>query len=103
MPYCVIVENPREGQAEWERVTAHLRSGGALPPEGQRLLIAGPGEPGWRSISVWDSLEALERFETARLLPAVRATGCPRESARKTVFEIHTLLAGDLVGAPQPA
>jgi hypothetical protein len=101
MAYCLIVENPEEGQEQWEQVTAHLRSTGPLPPDGQRLLIAGPAERGWRSVSVWDSAAALERFQTERLLPACRATGCPVDSASKTMFEVHTLVAGDLVGAAE--
>jgi hypothetical protein len=50
---------------------------------------------------VWDSADALERFQTERLLPACRATGCPVDSASKTMFEVHTLVAGDLVGAAE--
>jgi hypothetical protein len=63
-------------------------------------MIAGPSESGWRNISVWDSLEAQQRFFNERLKPAVEATGCPMESATITVFEVHELLAGDLIGAP---
>jgi hypothetical protein len=103
MPYCLIAENPEEGQEQFEQMIAHLRSTGPLPPEGQRLLIAGPAENGWRAISVWDSREALKRFRAERLLTAARATGCPLDSARTTIFEVHTLVAGDLVGTPQPA
>jgi hypothetical protein len=103
MPYCVIIENPEEGQEQFEQTTAYLRAAGAIPAEGQRLLIAGPASPGWRVVSVWDSPEALKRFQTEHLMPAVRATGCPVDGARTTMFEIHTLVAGDLVGAPQPA
>jgi hypothetical protein len=102
MAYCLIAENPEEGQAQFERVLAHLRSTGPFPPEGQGLLIAGPAEDGWRSISVWDSPEALERFQAERLLPAIHATGCPIHSARTTVFEVHTLVLGDPAGAIQP-
>ena len=103
MAYCLIAENPEEGQEQFERMTRYLSATGSFPPDGQRLLIAGPAEHGWRSISVWDSLEALKRFQAEQLLPACRATGCPLDSARTTVFEVHTLVAGDLIGTPQPA
>jgi hypothetical protein len=103
MPYCLVAENPAETAEHFERVNEHLRTTGPLPPEGQRLMIAGPFDSGWRNISVWDSLEAQQRFFEERLRPAVEYAGCPIAEAKMTVFEIHTLLAGDLVGAPQPA
>jgi hypothetical protein len=104
MPYCLVAENPAETAEHFERVNEHLRTTGPLPPEGQRLLISGPGESGgWRNISVWDSIEAQQRFFQERLKPAVAFAGCPMESASMTMFEVHSLLAGDLTGAPQPA
>jgi hypothetical protein len=104
MPYCLVAENPAETAEHFERVNEHLRTTGPLPPEGQRLLISGPGESGgWRNISVWDSIEAQQRFFQERLKPAVAFAGCPMESASMTMFEVHSLLAGDLIGAPQPA
>jgi hypothetical protein len=99
MAYCMIIENPDEEQEQFERMTAHLRGSGPFPPEGQRLIIAGPGDPGWRLVSVWDSPAAFERFAAERLLPATRATGCPLDNVKRTMFEVHTLIAGDLVGA----
>jgi hypothetical protein len=103
MPYCLVAVNPAETVEHFERVNEHLRTIGPLPPEGQRLMIAGPSDSGWHNISVWDSLEAQQRFFEERLKPAIEYAGCPIGEARMKVFEIHTLLAGDLVGAPQPA
>ena len=41
------------------------------PPEG--LIVHAAGEEGatWRSVSVWESQEAYERFRDERLMPAV--------------------------------
>jgi hypothetical protein len=103
MAYCAIIDNPDAGQEQFEQVKAYLRTSGAFPPEGQRLLIAGPIGPGWRVISVWDSEEALERFYAEGLPAACTAAGVPCDRMTRTAFEIHTLVAGDLVGAPQPA
>jgi hypothetical protein len=103
MAICLVIENPDEDQEHWEQVNAHLRSTGPQPPEGQRLLIAGAADSGWRVVSVWDSREAFQRFAEEQLVPACRATGCPIGSAKMTMFEVHTLVAGDLVGTPQPA
>lgn len=103
MPYCVIAENPNEGANGFERINHHIRSTGPFPPEGQLLLIAGSAEPGWRAISVWDSQDAHERFFTERLRPACERAGVDFDKVKRTVFEVHTLVAGDLTRALQPA
>ncbi len=103
MAICLIVENPEQSQEQAEQVLAHVRGTGPVPPEGARLMLAGPANPGWRVISVWDSKEARDRFFAERLAPAYRDAGLALDSIKRTVFEVHTLAAGDLTGAPQPA
>ena len=103
MAICLIVENPDQSTKQAEQVMAHVRSTGPVPPEGARLMLAGPANPGWRVISVWDSKEALERFFAERLAPAYEETGLSLDSITRTPFEVHTLIAGDLTGVPQPA
>ena len=103
MSYCAIIENPDAGEEQFEQVKAYLRDTGAFPPEGQRLLIAGPAKQGWRVISVWDSEEALERFYTEALVAALTATSIHYDRMTRMTFEVQTLVAGDLTGAPQPA
>ena len=103
MAICLIVENPDQTQEQAEQVLAHVRSTGPVPPEGARLMIAGPADPGWRVISVWDSEEARERFFAERLAPAYKEAGLSLDGIKRTEFEVHTLAAGDLTGAPQPA
>jgi hypothetical protein len=103
MAICVIVENPDQSQEQGEQVLAHVRSTGPVPPEGARLMLAGPADPGWRVISVWDSQEALERFFAERLAPAYKEAGLSFDSVKRTLFEVHTLVAGDLTGVLQPA
>jgi hypothetical protein len=103
MPYCAIIENPDAGQEQFERVNAYLRDTGVFPPEGQRLLIAGPVNGGWRVISVWDTEEALERFYAEGLPAALKAADARYDRMTRTTFEVQTLVAGDLTGTPQPA
>jgi hypothetical protein len=103
MVYGLIAENPEAGQEQFEQLIAHVRSTGPVPPDGARLVLAGAGDPGWRVISVWDSQEALERFFSERLAPACQQTGVAATTIKRTVFEVHTLVAGDLTGAPQEA
>ncbi len=103
MAICLIVENPEQSQEQADRVMEQIRSTGPVPPEGARLMLAGPASPGWRVISVWDSAEARDRFFAERLSPAYQAAGLSMGSINRTVFDVHTLAAGDLTGAPQPA
>ena len=103
MPYCAIIENPDAGQEQFEQLKAYLRDAGTFPPEGQRLLIAGPADQGWRVISVWDSEQTLERFYTDGLPAACSVADIPCDRMVRTTFEVQTLIAGDLTGAPQPA
>jgi len=61
--------------ATWEQYEAVTRAVGADvdPPEGLIVHAAGEENGRWRSVSVWESQEAYERFRDERLLPAVRA------------------------------
>ncbi len=101
MAICLIVENPDQTEEQGEQVLEHVRSTGPVPPEGARLMLAGPANPGWRVISVWDSEEARDRFFTERLAPAYDEVGLSLDSIKRTVFEVHTLVAGDLTGVTQ--
>jgi hypothetical protein len=103
MAYGVIVENRELGNDSAQQVFEHVRSTGPVPPEGCRLMLAGPADPGTRIVSVWDSQEALQRFFAERLGPAYAAAGLSLDHITRTLFELHTLVAGDLTGAPQPA
>jgi hypothetical protein len=96
-----ILENPDAGRERYEQVMAHVRSSGPVPPEGARLVLSGPADPGWRVISVWDSREALERFFAERLTPAYEHAGLSLDAVKRTFFEVHGLVAGDLTGGQQ--
>jgi hypothetical protein len=103
MVICNIHEDLRQTDAQAQRIAAHMRSTGPLLPEGARLLISGPGEPGWRVVTVWDSPQARDQFVAQRLAPAYTAAGLSLQDVTRTQFEVQMLIAGDLVGAPQPA
>lgn len=100
MAQCLIVENPDMGPEHAEQVEAHLRTTGPIPPEGARLVLIGPANPGRRVITVWDSEEARERFFGERLAPAYAEAGLSLDTVRRTVFEVESLVAGDLTGTP---
>jgi hypothetical protein len=103
MAICQIVENPDMNEELAEQVFSHVRSTGPVPPEGARLVLSGPANPGWRVISVWDSEEARDRFFAERLGPAYGEVGLSLDSLKRTQFDVYTLTAGDLTGAAQPA
>jgi hypothetical protein len=75
---------------------------GELPPPGAIFQVAGPAEPGWRVISVWDSREAFETFADERLRPAWEEFGISRDDLTFSIFEAHSFMAGDLSGAARP-
>jgi hypothetical protein len=99
MSICLIVHNPEQSQEQAEQVLKHVRSTGPFPPEGARLMVAGATNPGYQVVSVWDSHEARERFFAERLTPAYQAAGLSLASIERTLFEVDTLVAGDLTGA----
>jgi hypothetical protein len=103
MVMCIILEDLKQTRKHAEQIAAHVRSTGPLLPDGARLLVSGPGDPGWRVVTVWDSLEARDQFVSQRLTPAYSAAGLSFEDATRRQFEVQMLLAGDLIGAPQPA
>jgi hypothetical protein len=103
MAYCQIFEHPDLTPEKMDQVMAHVRTTGPVLPEGARLLVAGPGDPGMRVITIWDSNEARQRFLSERLSEAYDEAGLSLDAAKVTVFEVVKLAAGDLTGAPQPA
>jgi hypothetical protein len=101
MAICQIAHNPEMTPEQADQIFAHLRTVGAALPEGARLLVSGPAEPGYRIVTVWDSNETREQFVEGRLADAYEAVGLSMDDLEKTVFEVRTLVAGDLVGTPQ--
>jgi hypothetical protein len=99
MAICNIIDDPDRTQQQYERITAHLRSSGPVPPQGCRLVLLGREQ----AITVWDSSEQRDRFLAERLGPAYEAAGLSLDEVTRTQFDVELLVAGDLAGiAPQP-
>jgi hypothetical protein len=65
-------------EASWEdyEKVSKLAEADENPPEGLIVHAAGEENGRWRSVSVWESQAAYEKFREERLLPAVeRALG----------------------------
>ena len=71
------VHTQKAQDATWEQYEAVAREVGDDPPAGLIVHAAGVYDGNhWRSVSVWESEEAFNRFRDERLMPAVtRALG----------------------------
>jgi hypothetical protein len=69
-----LVQDVAASWEQYERVAAALVE---PAPAGLLLHVAGPTEEGFRTIDVWESEEAWQRFQTERLNPAIAALGGP--------------------------
>src|SRR4051794_25210637 len=105
MAIVVINELPEYVTEElYDAVNARL---GQEASEGGVVHIGGRDDSGtFRVVDVWESREALERFEEERLRPAIaevmREHGqdpAQRPPPKQTVFEAHDIM----VGAPTSA
>ena len=103
MAICQIAHNPNLTPEQADQIFAHLRGTGPVPPDGAQLMVSGPADPGYQVISVWESNDARERFVDVRLAAAYEAVGLSIDDLERAVFEVRTLVAGDLAGTPQPA
>jgi hypothetical protein len=94
MAICNIIEDPDRTQEQHERIAAHVRGSGPVPPQGCRLVLLGRE----RAITVWDSPEQRDRFLAERLGPAYEAAGLSLDEVTRTQFDVEMLVAGDLAG-----
>lgn len=60
------------------------------PPRGQKLLLAGPVEGGWRVISVWESREAYDAFRRGQLSPAIQQMGITDDQLQ--IAPLHSVM-----------
>jgi hypothetical protein len=95
MAICNIVETPIRTRVDLERLEAHLRTTGPVPPEGCRLVMIGLG----CTITVWETEADREGFENTRLRPAYAAMGLSLDGLERRQFDVEAIVAGDLVGA----
>jgi len=95
MAICNIFETPIRTRDDLERLEAHLRTTGPVPPEGCRLVLIGLG----CTITVWETEADRDSFVGTRLVPAYAAIGLTLDGLERRQFEVEALVAGDLVGA----
>jgi hypothetical protein len=95
MAICNIFDTPIRTRDDLERLEAHLRTTGPVPPEGCRLVLIGLG----CTITVWETETDRDSFVSKRLRPAYEAIGLSLDGLQRKQFEVEALVAGDLVGA----
>jgi hypothetical protein len=86
-----FVQDIASSWEQYERVTAAMVE---PAPEGLILHVAGPTDEGFRIIDVWESRQAWERFQGARLAPAVAALGGPSrpEPTFRDLHPVHVVV-----------
>jgi hypothetical protein len=94
MAICNVIDDAGRAQEEYERIGAHVRASGPVPPEGCRLGVLSRE----RAITVWDSAEDRDRFLAERLAPAYRSVGRSLDEVTRSQFEVDMVIAGDLAG-----
>jgi hypothetical protein len=102
MALCSILEDLGQTPEQVAQIATHLISTGSVLPDGARLWLCGPAARGWRVITIWDSLEARDRFFAERLGPAYTAAGSSLQGVTRAEFKVQMLIAGDLVGPAAP-
>ena len=71
----VVVNEMEDGSQEmYDEVSKKVMAGGKLP-DGCLVHVAGPGEKGWRVITVWESDDRFQQFRDEKLIPALREAG----------------------------
>jgi hypothetical protein len=97
MAICNVIDDPSRTQEQFERIAAHVRDSGPVPPEGCRLVVLGRE----RAVTVSDSSEHRDRFLAERLGPAYEAVGLALEETTRTQSGVEMHVAGDLAGMTQ--
>lgn len=92
MAIAMIFDAPGATQEHSDHVTEKLQQGGLTGlAVGQILHLAGPYDGGWRTVDVWESQEAADRFFRDHLSAAFAATGGVPTAGPPQVFLIHDL------------
>jgi hypothetical protein len=96
MPIAMLQELPPEVTPElFDAVSAKLDSENN-PPKGLIVHTAGRRpDGGFRVFDVWESREAMERFEQERLVPAIEevAQGGAPPRPEQFIYELHEVVS----------
>ena len=92
MAVLMSLQAPEWTQQQYDQLANAVAPGGKMP-EGCALHIAAPlPGGGWQVIDVWESREALDRFNEQIVMPAAQRLGLPQPPQAPQVVEIHTYM-----------
>ncbi len=91
MSIIVVATTPGVTAEQYDQVTERLNLGGKLPA-GCTAHIAGEGPEGWQVISVWDSPEAVAKFNNETLFPTFRELGITPPPKPPVVYPLYKLV-----------
>ena len=90
MAVGVFMEFPGVTREQYEQLVQDLALSGPL--EGELIHVCGPtSDGGWRTVDVWESQEAFERFANELLIPRAQARGFPQLSKREFFEPFHAM------------
>ncbi len=91
MAFAMMFDVPGGTQQQYDQSAEMLRQRGVtLPVTGQLLHLVGPSEGGWRTIDVWESQEAADRFFQEHLAAVFAEIGMTTD-VQPQVFPVHAL------------
>jgi hypothetical protein len=88
MAIAISTENPGMTAELDDEMTRRLNLA-ENPPAGALGRLAGPGDAGWKILSIWESQEAWDAFRRDRLEPAIRAAGL--EVPEFHIWQLHSV------------
>ena len=91
MAIAIMHDVPGVTQRQYDQVSEKLRQQGVtVPVAGQLFHAAGPIDGGWRTVDVWESREAADRFFGEHLAAIFAEVGITADQPPQ-VFPIHAL------------
>jgi len=90
MSIMVIYDTPGVTQQQYDQVTERILKQVSMPVAGQLFHASGPIADGWRTVDVWESQDAADRFFREHLAAAFTEAGFS-PTAQPQVCPVHDL------------
>ncbi len=91
MAVAMVIDQPGGTQEQYDQSVEKLRQRGVtLPVAGQLFHAVGPIDGAWRTIDVWESQEAADRFFREHLAAIFAEIGMTTD-VQPQVFPVHAL------------
>jgi hypothetical protein len=91
MGFTVLFEMEGVTTAQYDNIWKVLERIGETAPKGRRFHVGSPTPSGFYVVDVWDSMEELDKFAKAALVPAMIESGVTPGQPR--VLPSHLIVA----------